>query len=130
MSNPTLAHGPITFKVGEENLERYRLVKLETDGTVTYADASGPVFGAVTERGAKTVEFYGAPDVIAVHTAPASVPVEATEAITDYGATVYAAADGKVAKTGTVAVGVVVGTNDGAGNVPIIRLVTPTVAAS
>ncbi|WP_151530536.1 MULTISPECIES: hypothetical protein [Corynebacterium] len=112
MSNPRFVQGPLTHKVAAASIEKYRLVKLTSDG-IEYAGAEAPVFGAVTEAGAKAVERepgdlrVGRPDVLAVHTAPAVVPLacDAPEGV-KAGAAVFAAAEGKVAATGSVVVGV------------------------
>ncbi|AZA08705.1 capsid cement protein [Corynebacterium pseudopelargi] len=131
MSNPTFVQGPVTCKVNAEKIEKYRLVKLTSDG-IEYAGADAPVFGAVTEAGAKPVERepgdlrVGLPDVLAVHTAPSVVPVacDAPESV-KAGAPVYAAAEGKVSNDGSVVVGVAL--RDGAeGDATVrVRLLAP-----
>lgn len=131
MSNPTFVQGPVTCKVNAEKVEKYRLVKLTSEG-IEYAGAEAPVFGAVTEAGAKAVEREpgdlraGLPDVLAVHTAPSVVPIEcdSPDAVVA-GAPVYAAADGKVADSGSVVVGVAL--RDGAeGDATVrVRLLAP-----
>lgn len=131
MSNPTFVQGPLTCKVAAVKIERYRLVKLGSDG-IDYAGAEAPVFGAVTENGAKAtapeagVVARPLPDHLAVHTAPAVVPLacDAPQSV-KAGAAVYAAAEGKVSHTGTVVVGVA--TADGAENdsTVAVRLTVP-----
>ncbi|WKD60914.1 hypothetical protein CCICO_04385 [Corynebacterium ciconiae DSM 44920] len=131
MSNPKFVQGPVTCKVNAESIDKYRLVKLTSDG-IEYAGAEAPVFGAVTEAGAKTTERepgdlrFGRPDVLAVHTAPAVVPVacDAPESV-KAGAAVYAAADGKVSDSGSVVVGVALSDGaEGAATVDV-RLLAP-----
>lgn len=105
MSNPTFRSGPITFEAAAK-LEKFRLVTVE-DGKVKHAAATGGVFGAVTEKA--DPKNNALPTNIAVHIGPAAVKLEVdggdAKAI-KAGAAVFAAADGKVAATGTVQVGV------------------------
>jgi hypothetical protein len=81
--------GNPSFVAGED-LERYRRVKVHTDGTLMYADADDPGDGV-------TLYAVDTGDVAAITplTSAASVEIEATEAI-GLGVTAYAAADGKV----------------------------------
>lgn len=109
MSNPTYNSGNLTREVGAL-VEKFRLVSI-TDGKVQHNGADTVPFGAVTESGAPEAEreanvlAHGLPKLVRVHAAQCVVPL-ATEGtgFTD-GAVVYAAADGKVATTGTVGVG-------------------------
>lgn len=105
MSNPTFRSGPITFEAAAK-LEKFRLVTI-ADGKVKHAAATGGVFGAVTEKA--DPKNNALPTNIAVHIGPAAVKLEVdggdAKAI-KAGAAVFAAADGKVAATGTVQVGV------------------------
>ena len=105
MSNPTFRSGPITFEAAAK-LEKFRLVTI-ADGKVKHADATGGVFGAVTEKADPNNNAL--PTNIAVHIGPASVKLEVDggdASAIKAGAAVFAAADGKVAATGTVQVGV------------------------
>lgn len=114
MSNPTFKSGPISFNAAED-VTKFRLVTVGEDG-VKHAGASGPVFGAVTASAVAApasptddnVLHVGAPGNVAVHIAPSTVPVEFTGTAPVVGATAFAAADGKVAASGSVPVGVVV----------------------
>ncbi|MFR9870195.1 hypothetical protein ACL1AW_12220 [Corynebacterium striatum] len=105
MSNPTFRSGPITLEAAAK-LEKFRLVTV-ADGKVKHAAATGGVFGAVTEKA--DPKNNALPTNIAVHIGPAAVKLEVdggdAKAI-KAGAAVFAAADGKVAATGTVQVGV------------------------
>ncbi len=105
MSNPTFRQGPITFPIASD-VEKFRLVTVNAEGKIAHAAADGAIFGAVTEKGRLAPEAAGAPD-LAVHYGVAAVKLETTDAI-KAGAAVYAAADGKVAASGTVQVGVAV----------------------
>lgn len=120
MSNPTFRSGPITFKA-EEDVTKFRLVTVSENG-VKHAGASGPIFGAVTENAsaekdgqAENTLVLGAPNVVAVHIGPATVPLEVdgTAADIKQGAAVYAAAEGKVSASGSVLVGFAARTGDG-----------------
>lgn len=105
MSNPTFRSGPITFEAAAK-LEKFRLVTI-ADGKVQHAAATGGVFGAVTEKADPNNNAL--PTNIAVHIGPASVKLEVDggdASAIKAGAAVFAAADGKVAATGTVQVGV------------------------
>lgn len=111
MSNPTFRSGPISFEAGQK-LEPFTLVKID-GGKAVPASATGAVFGAVTEK-ADPVNT-AKPNAIAIHYGPAAVKLTATGKAEDIkaGDAVYAAVGGKVAKTGTVKVGVAAA--DGAG---------------
>lgn len=136
MSNPTFKSGPISFNAAED-VTKFRLVSLG-EGGVKHATAAGPVFGAVTASATASpadvtddnVLHIGRPGNVAVHIAPSTVPVEVAgdASAIKPGATVFAAADGKVAATGTVPVGIAV--RPGAGSTVKVLLVTPTVAAA
>ena len=105
MSNPTFRSGPITFEAATK-LEKFRLVTV-ADGKVKHAAATGGVFGAVTEKADPNNNAL--PTNIAVHIGPAAVKLEVDggdASVIKAGAAVFAAADGKVAATGTVQVGV------------------------
>ena len=111
MANPTFRSGPITFAVAAD-VKKFRLVKVDDKG-VSHATASGPVFGAVSNDGAPKAEgaentvVLGAPNEVAVHIGPATLPLEVNgdAASIKQGSPLFAAADGKVAATGSVLVG-------------------------
>lgn len=114
MSNPTYGVGPIGKEVATA-VDQFRLVKLNEDGKVVYAGATGAVFGAVTEKRHATDVLSS--KHVAVHqngsvklrVAGATPEAAATAAASiKAGDAVFAAADGKVAATGTVQVGVAV----------------------
>ncbi|XOJ10557.1 hypothetical protein ACMXZU_04605 [Corynebacterium striatum] len=110
MSNPTYNSANLTREAGAV-LEQYRLVKL-VDGKVVYATASDFPFGAVTEQAAPKAKSepndlsHGLPHVVNVHAGQTVVKLTTADTGFTDGAVVYAAADGKVAKTGTVKVGI------------------------
>lgn len=109
MSNPTYASGNLTREAGAP-VEKFRLVRL-VDGKVQHATADAVPYGAVTEAAAPdavreaNVLAHGLPRVVRVHTGQVVVPIATDGTGFTDGATVYAAADGKVATTGTVGVG-------------------------
>ena len=103
MSNPTFRQGPITYPIAAD-IEQFRLVAVNEEEKIVHAAATGGVIGAVTEKGRLAPEAAGAPE-LGVHYGPAVVKLETTDTI-KAGAAVFAAADGKVASTGTVKVGV------------------------
>ena len=115
MSN-TFRSGPITAPAASA-VEKCRLVALGSAG-VEHATASGPVFGAVVDAAAPAGPrepgdpTLGLPEVIAVHTAPATVRLE-TEDEFALGAAVFAGADGKASASGSVQVGIAVAASDG-----------------
>ena len=125
--------GPITFDAAED-IKKFRLVTVTSDGA-KHASATDAVFGAVvtgaTPNASRTtsdnVLHIGKPANVAVHVAPAVVPVE-TEGTFAPGAPVYAAADGKAAATGTVFVGTAARAS-GDGKVKVL-LATPTAPAA
>ena len=129
MSNPTFRSGPITFSVSSD-VKKFRLVKVAEDG-VSHAADSGPVFGAVTENGFAPAEpegdslVHAGPNSVAVHIGPATVPLEVSGTASEIkqGAAVYAAADGKVAASGSVVVGVAA--RNGSGSTVKTTLLTP-----
>lgn len=105
MSNPTFSHGPISFPAAKK-LEKFTLVKID-GGKVTPADATGAVFGAVTEAADPAVTTK--PTNVAVHYGSAAVKLKVAGGdakAVKAGSPVYAAANGEVAATGTVVVGV------------------------
>lgn len=107
MSNPTFTQGPITAQVGEK-IDQYRLVTLNEDSKVKHAGADGLILGAVTERRDPTDPR--STGTVAVHYGVAAVKLTLSDdkAEVKPGAKIFAAADGKVATTGTVAVGVAI----------------------
>lgn len=129
MPNPTFRSGPITF-AAKADVKKFRLVKV-ADGGVQHAADTGAIFGAVTENASAPKDpaanslVLGASNNVAVHIGPATVPLEVNGTATDIkaGAPVYAAADGKVAATGTVVVGVAA--RDGHGTTVKTTLLTP-----
>lgn len=104
MSNPTFVQGPISYPAGEK-LTKFRLVTL-TDGKATHADATGNVFGAVTENADPSSN--AAASTVAVHFGNEAVKLEVDGDATaiNAGDAVFAAADGKASASGTVQVGV------------------------
>lgn len=111
MSNPTFRSGPITFSAADE-ISKFRLVQVVEDG-VKHADASSAVFGAVAQNaspensGAENSFVPGNPHLVAVNIGPATMPVEVdgdAQSI-QQGSPLYAAADGKVAASGSTLVG-------------------------
>lgn len=98
MSNPTFRSGPISFNVAED-VNQFRLVTVTKDG-VKHAGAEGAVFGAVSET-RKAADGLN----VAVHYGVAAVKIETADEFAA-GDAVFAAADGKAAKTGTVQAGV------------------------
>lgn len=111
MSNPTFTTGNLTREAGAA-VEKFRLVRL-VDGKVQHATAAALPYGAVTESAAPEAEreanvlAHGLPRAVRVHAAQCVVPLATADTGFADGDTVYAAADGKVAKTGTVGVGLV-----------------------
>ena len=114
MSNPTFVQGPITFEAAQA-LEKFTLVAVDDDGKVAPATADGPVFGAVTEKADPALTTL--PTNIAVHYGVAAVKLKVAGGDASgikAGAAVFAAADGEVAASGTVQVGVAA--RDGSGD--------------
>lgn len=107
MSNPIYRLGPIT-KTAESRVEKGRLVALNDAGEIEHAAADGAVFGGVTDFADKASVL--APDETAVHYGPAVIALSVAESAGDIAAgdAVFAAANGEVADTGTVEIGVAV----------------------
>ena len=110
MSNPTFSTGDLTREVSAL-VEKFRLVKT-VDGKIQHSDAATFPYGAVTESAAPEAREendvpYGLPRIVRVHTSQRVVKIlsGATDAFA-VDAPVYAAADGQVAPTGTVQVGI------------------------
>ena len=110
MSNPTFSTGDLTREVSAK-VEKFRLVKT-VDGKIQHSDATTFPYGAVTESAAPEAReendvSYGLPRIVRVHTSQRVVKIlsGATDAFA-VDAPVYAAADGQVAPTGTVQVGI------------------------
>lgn len=110
MSNPTFSTGDLTREVSAL-VEKFRLVKT-VDGKIQHSDAATFPYGAVTESAAPEAReendvSYGLPRIVRVHTSQRVVKIlsGATDAFA-VDAPVYAAADGQVAPTGTVQVGI------------------------
>ena len=110
MSNPTFSTGDLTREVSAL-VEKFRLVKT-VDGKIQHSDATTFPYGAVTESAAPEAReendvSYGLPRIVRVHTSQRVVKIlsGATDAFA-VDAPVYAAADGQVAPTGTVQVGI------------------------
>lgn len=108
MSNPTFVQGPITYEAAEK-VEKFTLVTVDGDGKIKPAAATGKIVGAVTEI-ADPAENAAKPNFVGVHYGPAAVKLLADGDAGEFkaGDAVFAAAGGKVAKTGTVQVGVAV----------------------
>ncbi|WP_018119412.1 hypothetical protein [Corynebacterium mastitidis] len=109
MSNPTFSLGDLTRKAGKP-VEKFRLVK-EHEGKIEHAGAEDFPFGVVTESAAPkgdpeaNVLTHGLPENVRVGTTQRVVKITTDEEISA-GVVVYAAADGKVASSGSVKVGV------------------------
>ena len=110
MSNPTFSTGDLTREVSAL-VEKFRLVKT-VDGKIEHSDAATFPYGAVTESAAPEAREendvnYGLPRIVRVHTSQRVVKILSgdTDAFA-VDAPVYAAADGQVAPTGTVQVGI------------------------
>lgn len=109
MSNPAIATGNVTREAGKK-VEKFRLVK-SVSGKIEHAGASDMPFGAVTESAAPKKApgandlSHGLPSHVRVHTGLVVVPVAASGSGFTVDGTVYAAEDGKVASSGSVAVG-------------------------
>ena len=104
----TFFTGNLTREV-KTKVEPYRLVKI-IDGKIGHCDASTFPFGAVTEAGIPKSEVptnkVGLPTAVRVHTSQVVVKIATDSSGFIDGAVVYAAADGKVATSGTVKVGI------------------------
>ncbi|ARU46733.1 hypothetical protein [Corynebacterium silvaticum] len=112
MSNPTFETGYLTREAGKA-ASKFRLVK-SVEGKIEHAGANALPFGAVTEAAAPAPSdrdndlTHGLPKHVRVHTGRVVVPIETAEKNLTVDTKVYAAADGKVAKSGTVGVGIAV----------------------
>ena len=118
MSNPTYASANLTREAGKK-IEKHRLVKT-AEGKIEHAGAADFPFGAVTEAATpKDTERdenfvgFGLPHVVRVHAGQAVVKLETADTGFKEGDAVFAAADGKVAKSGTVKVGLADRPEDG-----------------
>lgn len=109
MSNPTYDSANLTREAGAL-IGQFRLVSTAA-GKITHADGTTLPFGGVTEAAAPEVD---SPDNYLAHGLPKNVRVHAGQCVikltTDAtgfteGDLVYASADGKVDRDGTVAVG-------------------------
>lgn len=107
MSNPIYRLGPVT-KTAASRVEKGRLVAINTDGEIEHADATGAVFGGVSDFADRSSVL--APDEVAVYYGPAVIALSVAEGAGAIaaGAAVFAAANGEVADTGTVEIGVAV----------------------
>lgn len=109
MSNPTFSTGDLTREVSAP-VEQFRLV-VEDGGKVAHAGATDFPFGVVTEAAAPKSDpqtnalLLGLPHKVRVGASQRVVKIASNGTIAQ-GAAVYAAADGKVAATGTVKVGI------------------------
>lgn len=113
MSNPVYSGGPIGFEAASK-VEKGRLVAVNSEGKIEHADDTGAIFGAVTEIADPSTVLR--PNDAAVHYG--NVAVKLSVAGGDAtgikaGAAVFAAADGEVAASGTVQVGVAVRDGEG-----------------
>jgi len=110
MSNPTFSTGDLTREVSAL-VEKFHLVKT-VDGKIQHSDAATFPYGAVTESAAPEAReendvSYGLPRIVRVHTSQRVVKLLSGDAdVFAVDAPVYAAADGQVAPTGTVQVGI------------------------
>lgn len=110
MSNPTFASGDLTREVSAP-VSQYRLV-VETSGKVAHGAANKFPFGVVTEASAPvnadaiSVVELGYTGFVRVGTSQRVAKVETNGAAIAQGADVFAAADGKVAASGSVKVGI------------------------
>lgn len=129
MSNPTFKTGPITFECAEA-VNQFRVVQLGASGVQHCAATTAP-FGAVAVDGAKKGTTVadgdltgGLPSSVAVHSAGHALPlaVDSGSGAIALGATVFAAADGKVAATGTASVGVAIAAPKGASGDQTVRV--------
>lgn len=109
MTNAVFSTGPITKEVSAL-VHKFRFVELTNDKVAEATGAKLP-YGYVRQAAAPQVReenglAYGLPEHVAVVTHQAVVDVETAEESFAVGATVYAAAEGKAAASGTVAVGI------------------------
>ncbi|WP_068802074.1 hypothetical protein [Corynebacterium phoceense] len=106
MSNPVFTGGPISFDASAR-VEKGHLVTVDADGKVKHSDAAGAIFGAVTEI-ADPADNHR-PNDVAVHYGDVAVKLKfagGDATAIKAGAAIFAAANGEVAATGTVQVGV------------------------
>ena len=113
MSNPTFVQGPITYEAAEK-VEKFTLVAVNDEEKIVPAGATGKISGAVTESA--DPDNYAKPNHVGVHYGPAAVKLlvdggDATEI--KAGDAVFAAANGRVAASGTVQVGVAARNGEG-----------------
>ncbi|HEY9314335.1 capsid cement protein [Williamsia sp.] len=113
MPNPTFGNGPITHKVATA-VEKFHVVKLGATGIAPCAAADLP-YGAVAQSGKPAAPredndlSHGLPSVLAVHTVGVLLLAKVTGSATfATGDPVFVGAGGKVAKTGTTAIGIAV----------------------
>lgn len=114
MSNPTFVQGPITFPAAQ-TLEKFTLVTVNADGALEPAATDGAIFGAVTEKA--DPKNNALPTHVAVHYGVSAVKLKVAggdATAIKAGAAVFAAANGEVAASGSVQVGVAAW--DGAGD--------------
>lgn len=109
MTNAVFSTGPVTKFVATK-VEPYRLVDIVEDGKVSHAAGTALPYGAIAQHAAPEARedndvSYGLPANVAVNTHQAVVLVKSDDSI-PVGDKVFAAADGKVSKEGTVAVGI------------------------
>lgn len=110
MSNPTFSTGDLTREVSAK-VDKFRLVKTVA-GKIQHSDADTFPFGAVTESAAPEARndndvTYGLPRIVRVQTSQRVVKIMSDDTdVFAVDSAVFAAADGKVAPTGTVQVGV------------------------
>lgn len=110
MANPTFSTGDLTREAGVK-VDKFRLVKA-VDGKIEHSDAGTFPLGAVTESAAPEARdendvTHGLPHIVRVQTSQRVVKIMSGDADAfALDAAVYAAADGHVAPTGTVQVGI------------------------
>lgn len=110
MSNPTFSTGDLTREAGKK-VDKFRLVKA-VDGKIEHSDATTFPLGVVTEAAAPEARTendlaYGLPRIVRVGESQRVVKImsgASDKFAVD--APVFAAADGKVAPSGTVKVGI------------------------
>lgn len=133
MSNPTFGVGPITQKVATA-VDKFHVVKLGATGIAPCGAADLP-YGAVAQSGAPAAArtdndlSHGLPSVLAVHTVGVLPLTKASGVAFTTGEPVYAAAGGKVAKTGTQCVGIAVKASDTADTTVRTQLAGPFLPA-
>lgn len=108
MTNAVFTTGPITKRVSAP-VKKFRFVDL-SDGKVKLAEGKTLPYGYVRQDAAPEAReindiAHGVPDVVAVVTHQAVVDVDTDAKDFKPGDKVFVAAEGKAAKTGTVAVG-------------------------